>query len=498
MRIFQFPLVRLFGAFTIGILWAFHFPFELPYHYLLIAAFLLLLSNLLVSKRWINLGFYPFFFLLGTLLLRNSLPSRPILNEQNCSCKVIKIRSQKSRLIYWMKCQADNGQSFICELNWKDRNIAPVIGERLRINLDLKPIYQNQKAGSFDYAGYLKKKGILSSAYIKNAKKSGYTTIEVPNRLNDRWRKKWISLFQSNLSERAAILVPAILFGDKSKLQKDTQALFSQAGIIHILAVSGLHVGMLYILVFRALFWIGNRPKAKHLRNFIALLVLLIYAWICGFSPSISRAVLMFAMIFTTRLFLKNSPTLHQLILSAFLLLLIEPLWLFQLGFQFSYLATAGIIIGLSGINQEKQKSKVLKFIWESSVVSFAAQGAVIPISLYYFKQIPIWFFLTNIPAFLLAFALLFLSLLFLLFSPFPDISNFIVYPIEWCTAGLYFLIEVIDLIPIRVLSLELNTVFSVFAIYFILYASFLFFTERAFGLLKWILVVLLIVLTIH
>ncbi len=488
MRIFQFPLVRLFSAYVLGILIAFYQDFSIANPSILIGCLLILLLNIFSVKAWASLSFYLFFFLLGSYFLNNRLQKAPLNSPIDCLCNVSKVNDRYKRLSYWMTCQSARGLTFNTEVKWFDPIKKPVLGEKLRIKLTLLALPSNAKNNGFDYNTYLKKNGIQTYSKIKNVKKSGYTSISIPNPIQTHWRKIWINLLRSKLSQEAATLVPAILFGDKSQLNKDTKQLFSQAGIIHILAVSGLHVGMLYLLVYRALFWIGHRPKRLHIRNAIALIILILYAWICGFSPSISRAVLMFAMVFTSRLFLKNSPTLHQLIVSAFILLIIEPLWLFQLGFQFSYLATAGIIIGLQGSKNLKSNSKLLTFILESTVVSFSAQGAVTPISLYYFKQVPIWFFLTNIPAFLLAFLLLLCSLLFLLFSSFPYIRDLLIYPIEWCTIGLFGLIELINLFPIRMVNIAIQSVAQVLYAYFTLYSLFLFISEKEFGLLKWIL----------
>ncbi len=494
MFLFQFPLVRLFCAYISGIIWAFYFPIEVHTIYLLIAIFCFLLYFLVYQNKIPGVVFYPIFFVFGILNLNHSIPAKILLGKHRCHCTVLKKKQQKSRLIYWMDCQTKN-ETVKCEVQWFDKICMPELNEEINIDLILSSIPPTKKTAAFDYTAYLKRNGISTMAKVKNTKEANYISINIPQNLSSIWREKWVALFRHKLSERASVLTPAILFGDKTGLEKETKALFSQAGIIHILAVSGLHVGMIYILVFRFLFWIGKRPRAEHIRNFISLLVLVFYAWICGFSPSISRAVLMFAMLFSARLFLKSIPTLHQLILSAFILLLYEPLWLFHLGFQFSYLATAGILVGLSSLNNFKIKSKLVKYIVESTAVSFSAQGAVIPISLYYFKQIPIWFFLTNIPAFICAFALLLFSILFLLFSGSDLISDLLVFPIEWSTDGIYFLIEAVNYIPIRMITLPISSIIGLISCYFILYASFLFFTKKAFSLVKWILIAFCILL---
>ncbi len=495
MQLFQFPLVRLFIAYILGIIIAFQFRNPLDDTALFICLFLLLFSHLPFTFKYFSPFPYLFFLILGYLFLHKQLSQPPLAVTQKCECRLTKKKQKHKRYLLWFKCKTENNTSFQTEINWKDQDIVPNENELFQIRLTLDSLHKQKFTSSFNYNDYLKKNGILSTVNISNAKKSGYVVIKTFHPVQKKWRENWIALFQSSLSPEAANLVPAILFGDKSNLSKDTRNLFSQAGIIHILAVSGLHVGMLYLLIFRSLFWLGKRPIRLHIRNGISLVCLIIYAWICGFSPSISRAVLMFAIIFSTKLFLKNSPTLHQLIVSAFILLIYEPLWLFQLGFQFSYIATAGILIGLKSLDTEKQYSKISTFIRDSTMVSIAAQTAVIPISLFYFYQIPIWFFLTNIPAFILAFLLLLFSISSLVFQSSPSIFRYLILPVEWCSQGLFFLIQSINYLPVQMIEYKISSLPQLAIVYLLLGSLYLFFLRKQFNQLKWILIELTILL---
>lgn len=484
MKIFQFPVSRILVCYTMGIISAFYtkLPLDILCYATIFSFILLILSPYLKS-----FACYLFFLFLGMSMLRWSFPLQNLHGKHSCICEVKAQKSKPSFEKFRLKCFNKQKDNFKCEVLWMDRKTMPVLGDIFNIDLELKHIIPKTKKTDFNYDSYLLKQGITCQSKVYAADRSHYRHIKRNHDPGGKIKSYYWKIYAEQLSENSAQLLPALVFGVKSEISKETLNLFSQAGIIHILAVSGLHVGMLYLLVFHGLFFLGKSVFSKNIRNGISLLVLILYAWICGFSASISRAVLMFALIFNARLYLKYSPTLHQLILSAFILLLIEPLWLFQVGFQLSYAATAGILIALEKGRRKLFTNKILLFIWESSLVSFSAQMAVSPLAFYYFKKIPVWFLFSNIPAFFLAFALLLFGLILPLSTNIPFLNKILKSSIDFLTELLFLLLNGIDKIPFTMLELTFESIFQIICSYILLTLWYHSFFNKRFQLLKYI-----------
>ena len=190
----------------------------------------------------------------------------------------------------------------------------------------------------------------------------------------------------------------ALLLGQRQTIDKTIYNNYVNSGTIHILAVSGLHVGiLLWILnfVFSPLLYI----KYGHfIRPFILVSILWSFAVVAGLSPSVTRAVTMFSII-SIAMHLKRPTNIYNtLVISAFVILLFEPSFLFSVGFQMSYLAVLGIVSVQPTIYKLwKTKYYLTDKLWQILTVTLAAQVGVVPISLFYFHQFPGLFFISNI-----------------------------------------------------------------------------------------------------
>lgn len=262
--------------------------------------------------------------------------------------------------------------------------------------LNKKSLNPNQ----FDYGKYLNNKSIFGQIYT-NA-----NSIKVSDKIDkniwyysDRLRNKIVANLQNNnFSKNELQVVNALILGQQQDISKEILKDYQYAGAIHILSVSGLHVG--FILLFIT-FLLKPLPKNK-LGNSIRLFTIIICLWgfaiLAGLSPSVIRSVTMFSFV-AVGLHLKRSTNIfHTLLVSMFLILFFQPSFLFDVGFQLSYLSLF-FILWLQPLisNLWMPKNKIATYFWDILTVSFAAQIGAFPLSIYYFHQFPGLFFITNL-----------------------------------------------------------------------------------------------------
>jgi len=251
----------------------------------------------------------------------------------------------------------------------------------------------------FDYADYLRKKGYHGTVYIPQGKYQlvNYSNFSFKALLNGiRWKIiRQLKNFQA--SSREFGVIAALILGDRSFLDADLRSDFATAGAVHILAVSGLHVGIIYIL-FSGLFDFLFKQRGRFFKFIIILLILWAYAGLTGFSPSVLRAATMFSFISLGKYQKKYGSIYNMIAASALVLLIVDPFLITQVGFQLSYLAVLGIVYYHPKFYSLLVfENWILDKAWSLACVSFAAQLATFPLSLYYFNQFPNLFLLTNL-----------------------------------------------------------------------------------------------------
>ncbi len=193
-------------------------------------------------------------------------------------------------------------------------------------------------------------------------------------------------------------IIQALVLGQRKDIDTKTYSDYAAAGAIHILAVSGLHVGILFLLLSGLLKPLEYLPKGLIIKSLLIILFLWCFALIAGLTPSVVRAVTMFSFFSFAKYNNRPTNSINTLFLSYFVLLLFNPQWLFHIGFQLSYLAVLFILWVQPGLFQLCiPKNFILKKIWAIFTVTIAAQLGIMPLSLYYFHQFPGLFMLTNI-----------------------------------------------------------------------------------------------------
>ncbi|MFD1094159.1 ComEC/Rec2 family competence protein [Salegentibacter chungangensis] len=270
-------------------------------------------------------------------------------------------------------------------------------GNRLLTAFSPTEIREALNPHQFDYKEYMSNLGVKGQLQLTPAKiqitKSNKTDLIAD------FRKSIITqLKRQNFSADEMGIIQALLLGQRQEVSKQVYEDYAAAGAIHILAVSGLHVGIL-LLILNFLF--SPLDRNRHTKTMKAALLLLLlwgFAALAGFSASVVRAVAMFSFIAIGMQLNRRTSIMNSLFTSLFILLLINPLYIFQAGFQLSYLAVFSIIVFYKPIRSiYSPRFKLDRYIRDLLAVSISAQIGVLPLSLYYFHQFPGLFFITNL-----------------------------------------------------------------------------------------------------
>jgi competence protein ComEC len=258
------------------------------------------------------------------------------------------------------------------------------------------PIYP----GQFNYSEYLFNRGISLVAFIK-----ANTYTKLSNRCSN-WLYSILDvrqyllekISQNDLKGREKAVLSSLLLGFTGDLDPELKNAYSVAGVMHILSVSGLHVGIVYGFILVCLFFFGKSKKQQLIKYVIAITGIWFYAVIAGFSPPVVRSAAMFTFLAMGKIFNRHGNSINNLLLSAFVLLLANPFNLFDVGFQLSYAAMIGIFLLYKPLyNAIDINYWILDKIWGLIAVSLAAQIATLPFTLYYFHTFPTYFLLSNL-----------------------------------------------------------------------------------------------------
>lgn len=282
-----------------------------------------------------------------------------------------------------------------------------------------KPINRALNPYQFDYAAYMAKQNVFHQLRVKNNYiKAGQ--LKNSDYYIETFRNSLISSFaQQGYSTDVQNIINALLLGQRQNMDKETIANYTNAGVVHILAISGLHFTVLFFIFNLLLKPLDRLGKSGRLLKLIAILSLLWgFALVSGLSASVVRSVVMFSFIGIGQYFNRNSNIYNSIAVSALVLLLIKPNFIFDVGFQLSYIAVLSIV-WLQPLYKEVKLSKyrVVNYIADTVLISFVAQVGVLPLSLYYFNQFPLLFLVANIVVIPLSTIVLVLGLVVLTFN---------------------------------------------------------------------------------
>ncbi|CAM1363573.1 ComEC/Rec2 family competence protein [Tenacibaculum xiamenense] len=295
---------------------------------------------------------------------------------------------------------------------------------------DFKSISPPLNPYQFDYRNYLAKQYVYEQVFLRKGEfevieKQKHTLKGIAENIRIKLEE---SLENQPFSKKALSIMKALLLGQRKEISKETLTSYTDAGVIHILAISGLHLGILLIFINFILKPLQYFIYGEHIRIIIVILILWGFAFISGLSPSVTRSATMFSFITLANLFHRKTFSEHSIISSMFILLLINPMNLYNVGFQLSYLAVFGIIwIYPLLFNLWNPRYLIIKKVWQLSIVSISAQIAVLPLSIYYFHQFPLLFLISNLVIVSLLGFILISGMLIILFAVSNTLPRFIV-----------------------------------------------------------------------
>ena len=356
---------------------------------------------------------------------------------------------------------------------------------------------------AFDYRKYLANKNIYHTHYLPpthyHVLDSGQQSEWDPQVWGIRIRAYGRNLIETYLNENASrAIASALLLGIKDNIDDELRAAYAGAGAMHILAVSGLHVGIVFTLLSR-LFKLAGRSERSRITVFTSLLVLWGYALVTGFSASVVRAVLMFSFINVGKLFRRHNITYNSIGTSAFLLLMYRPQFLYEVGFQLSYLAVLGIVFLYPRWSRLwEPKYWLVRRGWELVVVSVAAQLATAPLAVYYFHQFPNFFLLANLIVLPAVAVILNIGMAFLALGHFPLVGKWLGLVFERALNLMNATIRWIEGLPYAVSDSLFLTGSETFLIYLFILIALGFWFGRQRWLGGWGLAVILLGCILH
>jgi competence protein ComEC len=422
MKILQFPLVKIIAFFALGIVSAFYLqPIPNLVFIALGVSFIFFgLSFYFSIRKVFQKNYFAFFTILISLFL--GVSTQVIHTEtykKNHFTHFIENQKKEYSIEVTLKeklKENDFSKRFVANVRKFDANescgkiILNIRKDSLNHDFGIGSIlkirgsvYKNKEISNpnqFDYGKYLENQQIYGQVYCD------VNDIQISSEIEksiwyyaSSFRNKIIKTLQKNgfgKSELSVII--ALILGQQQDISQDVLHDYQYAGAVHILSVSGLHVG--FILLFIN-FLLRPIPKNK-MGSFTKLMIVIVSLWvfgvIAGLAPSVVRSVTMFSFV-AIGMHLKRSVNIyHTLLVSAFLILLFQPSFLFDVGFQLSYVSLFFIVWLqplFSGI--WKPKNRITNYFWDILTVSFAAQIGAFPLSVYYFHQFPGLFFVTNL-----------------------------------------------------------------------------------------------------
>jgi competence protein ComEC len=300
-------------------------------------------------------------------------------------------------------------------------------GSQIIFKKPLQEIKNAGNPGSFDYKQYSLFQGITHQVNLSSKE------LEIlPNKKQDWSRqfifncRRWViaTLQKFIRGEKEQGLAEALLIGYKDDLDKNLVQSYTNTGVVHIIAISGMHLALIYGLLL-----LLTKPlRRKHLQPVRILLILSglwLFTLLAGAQASVVRSAVMFTCIAVGEALSKKPSIYNTLALSAFLLLIYNPFWLWDVGFQLSYAAVVSIVTFYRPIyNWFYFPNKILDFIWKTMAISVAAQILTTPISLYHFHQFPVLFLLTNVVAVPLSGLILFAEIFLCAISWLSPVAN--------------------------------------------------------------------------
>lgn len=469
MKVLQFPLARVTLVFIVGILFAnaIQPSPNLVFTSLFISSLLLGIFYHWYSKKYHFVRPFGWTVLLATFCIgmttqtihtatnqNNHYSKIPNVYEHPHTFTVIlheKLKSNAfSQRYVGLVQQIDTincSGKILINIKKDSLNHSFNIGNRLQIKSNITPNTTPKNPNQFDYSNYLKNKQIYGQLYADASeikisslieKNIWYYAAQIRNTIINNLKKDGFNATELNVAI-------ALILGQQQDIDPEIIQDYQYAGAVHILSVSGLHIGFILLFVTFILKLVPNNRKGSLLKLIVILSSLWLFGILAGLAPSVVRSVTMFSFIAIGQHLRRSVNIYYTLLVSILLVLLVQPSFLFDVGFQLSYLALFFIIWLQPLLGQLwEPKNKLLKYIWDIISVSFAAQIGTLPLSLYYFHQFPGLFFITNLVIIPLTGIIMGLGVVVMILAFFNQCPFFLLKALEW---SLYLINQIIHTI---------------------------------------------------
>ncbi len=302
-------------------------------------------------------------------------------------------------------------------------------GDKIIINRKLQAIKNSGNPGAFNYQRYASFQQIFHNVFLKEK-----DWVKLPGTDINRFRQfifsareKILAILQQYITNGKDELgiAEALLIGYTNDLDKDLVQAYSNTGVVHIIAISGMHLALIYGMLILIFSKIPGINKSKFLQAVLILSCLWIFSLLTGAAASVLRSAVMFTFITIGKFFFRQSSIYNSLAASAAVMLCYNPYYLWDVGFQLSYLAVVGIVAFQKPIyNLIYVKNKALDYIWQATALTTAAQILTFPVCIYYFHQFPLLFLLTNLVAVPLSTGILYAEIFLTAFSWIPFVGK--------------------------------------------------------------------------
>jgi competence protein ComEC len=518
MKVLQFPLARITIGFLAGILVAYYFqpnP-QLVFAFLFFFICISVIAFFVSKRDFVNpiyFGFATYFLAFGigassqiihtnSFQKSNYIQSTAIFEKPHLVAVTIreKLRSSayNDRYIVLVNQVDDAVKTGRILLNVRKDSLKHSfeIGSHLQINGSLYKSGPAKNPNQFDYGKYLEGKQIYAQMYADASEIKIGSIIE-----KDVWyytsklRTKIIrNLENSNFNKAELNVAIALILGQQQDISPEIIRDYQFAGAVHILSVSGLHIGFILLFVTFLLKPFPNTRRGSFIKLIIILASLASFGLIAGLAPSVLRSVTMFSFVAIGMYLRRSTNIFHTLLVSMLLILLVQPSFLFDVGFQLSYVALF-FILWLQPLLAQlwTPKNVIANYFWEILTVSFAAQIGAFPLSIYYFHQFPGLFFVTNLVIIPFLSLIMALGVLVMVLAAFDWVPVFLAKSLEW---SIFILNKIINSIAsleqfiIQEIPFNLQLLLSV---YLLIFATIIWFKKPSFNRLALTLIAIII-----
>ena len=274
-------------------------------------------------------------------------------------------------------------------------------GDELLITAEYLPVEPPYNPAEFDFKAWLAAKNIYHQTFIRQEQliklsdDKGNPIIKYALEV----RKRQVDIYRKLIKDDEAFAVAStLILGYRADLSKETLAAYSKTGTIHALSVSGMHVGIIYIMLNRLLAFLDRKKTGRIFKVVLICSLIWYYSLLTGFSPSVLRSAIMLTAFILAKQLKRSNNSYNVLAFTAFSLLIYDPFLVWDVGFQLSFLAVFGLVYYQPKIYRWWYfKNKWADKLWSAVAMSLAAQLATLPLSIYYFHQFPVYFIISNL-----------------------------------------------------------------------------------------------------